>query len=264
MRRRSLLVFLLALLCACGAHAPDAPPPERVLFVGNSLTYVGNTPAVFAALSGNGGHAVASDMIVAGGATLAQRVQDGSVAHALDSRRYAVVVLQERGGDLLCAFGPDSCSDSTKAIGTLVAIAKAHGARAVLLGTYQAMPKMSAALVQAESAAAADAGIPYAEVSETLQQLQARMPADRWLAPDGMHPGPDLALLNAIVLYRAIHHAAPATMPLAVRAPIYGIDSGLVALLRTADAAPPRPDTPSEASYPADVVAAIVSATQSR
>ena len=264
MRMRSLLVFLLALLCACGAHAPDAAPPERVLFVGNSLTYVGNTPAVFAALSGNGGHAVASDMIVAGGATLAQRVQDGSVAHALDSRRYAMVVLQERGGDLLCAFGPDSCSDSTKAIGTLAAIAKAHGARAVLLGTYQAMPKMSAALVQAESAAAADAGIPYAEVSETLQQLQARMPANRWLAPDGMHPGPDLALLNAIVLYRAIHHAAPATMPLAVRAPIYGIDSGLDATLRAADAPPPRADTPSEASYPADVVAAIVSATQSR
>ena len=262
MRVRSLLIVLLGALCACGAKAPATAPPVRVLFVGNSLTYVGNTPAVFAALSSESSHPVASEMIVAGGATLAQRVRDGSVERALASRRYSVLVLQERGGDLLCAFGPDSCSDSTKAIGTLAAIAKAHGARAVLLGTYQAMPKMSAALVQAESAAAADAGIPYAEVSETLQQLQARMPANRWLAPDGMHPGPDLALLNAIVLYRAIHHAAPATMPLAVRAPIYGIDSGLDATLRAADAPPPRADMPLQASYPAEVVADIVSATK--
>lgn len=234
--------------------------PQRVLFVGNSLTYVGNLPAVYSELAVDNGNVVSSDMIVRGGATLSERVADGSVARALESSRYTTVVLQERGGDLMCAFGPDSCIDSRAAIKALAAVAREHGANAILLGTYQADPRASQHLVEKETAATAEAGIAYVEVSETLQRLRQDAPDMAWFAEDGMHPGPDLTLLNAMLVHQALHGALPMADALTVDAPIYGISSGLTETLRPADASPPRPDTPMQAHYPATTMQRLLDA----
>ena len=220
-----------------------------VLFVGNSLTYVANTPAVFDAIATVNGAAVSSDMIVKGGATLTQRVNDGSIARALGEKRYSAVVLQERGGDLICAFGPDSCADSRKAIHAIVALAKDSGAKVYLLGTYQGNAAASKAIVEAESSAAAEAGIPYLEVSEKLQALKVSAPELAWQAPDGMHPGPSLALLNAVILHHALFGTLPKPVALKVVAPIYGITSGLTEALRGAEDAPPLAITPRSFEY---------------
>jgi 3-polyprenyl-4-hydroxybenzoate decarboxylase len=89
LRSRMFAVVVLAGALFASACATSPPPRQvdRVLFVGNSLTYVGNLPAVFEALSNANGMPVASDMIVQGGATLAQRLDDGSVAQALAMNR---------------------------------------------------------------------------------------------------------------------------------------------------------------------------------
>lgn len=231
--------------------------PARVLFVGNSQLYVGNAPAVFSALAKANGQVVEADMIVQGGATLAQRVEDGSVARALDARPYTALVLQERGGDLLCLFGPDSCVQSRDAIARLAEMGRAHGLQVVLLGTYQSLPQASRKLVEEEAAAAAAAGIPYLEVSERLRRLRADAPGLAWLADDGMHPGSDLALLDAVLVYRQLFGAAPGFAGLTVDAPIYTARSGLVADLRAADAPPPNDDTPRQVSYAAGTVETV-------
>lgn len=129
------LVFLLS-VTPCSALEEQG----RVLFVGNSLTYVGNLPAVFSALAEANGKPIASDMIVRGGATLTDRVVDGSVAQALSDKKYTAIVLQERGGDLMCLFGRDSCVQSRLAIKTLVKLANETDTKVVLLGTYQLQP----------------------------------------------------------------------------------------------------------------------------
>ena len=239
----------MLLICTSCSVQSSPGPSERVLFVGNSLTYVGNAPAVFSALAEANGKPIASDMIVRGGATLAQRVADGSVARALDERKYTALVLQERGGDLMCSFGPDSCVQSRQAIRSLAALAGQSGVSVVLLGSYQSHPAASRRLIEAESAAAAEAGIPYIEVSETLRRLRSAAPELTWFAPDGMHPGKELALLNAILVYQALHGSLPSPEPLTVMAPIYGTTSGLTETLRQADAAPPLSDTPGEVRY---------------
>lgn len=115
-----LVALLVALLLALSLFATpvQAQPGERpaaVLFVGNSQIYVGNLPAVFDALSD-----------AAGGA-----------------KHYDFVVLQERGGDLVCAFAPESCAESAAAIAELGRLARAHRAKPVLLGTYQKLPRAS-------------------------------------------------------------------------------------------------------------------------
>src|SRR5690606_4595357 len=56
-------------------------------------------------------------------AALAGRVADGSVERALSQGGYTALVIQERGDDLTCSFGPDSCAQSRTAIAALAAMA---------------------------------------------------------------------------------------------------------------------------------------------
>lgn len=275
------LVLLGGLLAACGAKSsayagesfhdeytgaegrqemPAPSPPLRVLFVGNSLTYYNNVPAVFSALAEASGTSVVSDMIVAPGATLTQRGSDGSIARALEDKEYSALVLQERGGDFICAFGPDSCVQAREAIKALAALARERGVKTMLMGSYQRLPEVSRSLVEAEASAASEAAIPYIEVSEKLQRLTKKAPDLTWFADDGQHPGKHLALLNAILVHEAVLGSLPDPGPLVVKAPIYGGNTGLDATLRQAEAPPPRADTPLEVRYSSETVRELVEA----
>lgn len=259
-RRVATLLFLFACIACSAVDRPE--PPRHVLFVGNSLTYVGNLPAVYAALASANGHATRSDMIVQGGAALSERVADGSVARALAENQYTTLVLQERGGALVCAFGPQSCVESQAAIKDLARMARKHGVEVVLLGTYQSLPAMSRLLVEKEAAAAQAAGIAYVAVSENLQRLRTAAPALAWFDSDGAHPGKDLALLNAMLVYQALHGALTKTDALTVTAPIYGRSSGLTPVLRKADGVPPLSTTPPEIRYPSDTLTTLRNAIE--
>jgi hypothetical protein len=226
-RLLSILLLALALPSVNPAREKPETGPVRVLFVGNSLTYVGNLPAVFDALSAANGRHSAGDMIVAGGATLTDRVKDGAVATALAANKYSFVVLQERGGDFTCNFGPDSCESARKALSVLVNLARQHGATALLLGTYQALPDASKEIVVAESRAARTNHIGYVFVSEKLRAARTALPQLQWFASDGMHPGHELALLDALLLYERIYDAHPTAAGFSVEAPIYTPKSGL-------------------------------------
>ena len=245
---RLLIYSALFVFATCEASGKDTKT-TRVLFVGNSLTYVGNLPAVFSSLSISNGNGVASDMIVRGGATLTQRVNDGSVASALSDGDYTVLVLQERGGDLMCSFGPNSCIESQQAIGNLASLGKEHGTRVILLGSYQKNAGASEQLVNKESAAANVASISYIKVSSSLQTGLTVSPALEWFYEDGIHPGSDLILLEAALLHEEIFGEVSAPSELLVDAPIYTNNSGLTPILRSATALPPRAETPKSKTY---------------
>lgn len=219
-RRRWLPLLLLAVLLVAGLARAGAPRPLQVLFVGNSLTYVGNLPAVFGALAGANGHPVHTDMLVKGGATLTQWLDSGAVQRALEAGRYDYVVLQERGNDFACGFGPQVCRDSRHTLRALCAAVRANGARPILMGTYQIGQKASEAIVAAESKAAHDNGMPYLSVSGRLDEGRRKVPYADWFAKAG-HPGHDLVLLEAVLLYRQLYGTMPEAKALDVRAPMF-------------------------------------------
>ncbi|MFM7707028.1 MAG: hypothetical protein ACKO9D_03245 [Gammaproteobacteria bacterium] len=258
MNRLLLASLLVGCVAAASAGVDERPrmpaAPLEVLFVGNSLIFVGNTPAVFDALTRASGRPSSSDMIVQGGATLADRVADGSVERAFARKRYAVLVLQERGGDLDCSIAVAACHRSRQAISVLVGFARQAGAAVYLLGTYQGHPHFSKGIVVAESAAASDAGSGYLEVSESLQRYRTEAPDIGWHAPDGMHPGPALALLNAVLLHRAVLGAWPQPDAFTVDAPIYSASSGLTPEVRGAADPSPNDTTPRTIDYPAETL----------
>ena len=221
-RRRNLpAAMLLLFLLVAGLARAQTPKPVRVLFVGNSVTYVGNLPAVLEALAAGNGKSIRADMIAKGGATLTQWLDGGSVRRALRTSHYGYVVLQERGGDFACGFGPEVCRDSRHALHVLAQVIRAHGAKPVLLGTYQVMPAASAEIVLKESAAASHEHVPYVSASGRLQSGLARFPHEDWFWQDRMHPGHELALLDAVLLYRQVFGSLPAARPLPVHAPMF-------------------------------------------
>lgn len=220
--RATFLATLFALSCLFANSAAAATPqPVQVLFVGNSLTYVGNLPAVLESLASSKGKSLQADMIVKGGATLTQWLDSGAVQKALQARHYDYVVLQERGGDFTCGFGPQVCKDSRYALHALAGIVRAAGAKPILLGTYQPGSESSASIEHAESTAAGNDSAPYIAVSKRWLQGRKQFPHANWNWTDGMHPGHDLVLLEAMLLYRQLYGALPVAKALEVRAPMF-------------------------------------------
>lgn len=211
--------FIICLVVACASTLPTQSPVQ-VLFVGNSLTYTGNLPAVFDALAASNMKSTGSEMIVSGGATLTQRVADGSVDRALSEKPYDYVVLQERGGDLICSFGPESCEQAEAAVLELAMLAYSFGAKPVSMGTYQASPLVSLELVLAERLATRDE-FPYISVSDHFQVAINSYPSENWLYKDHGHPGHDLILLEAVLLYRTVFGELPKIKEFLVGAPMY-------------------------------------------
>lgn len=212
-------LFVLPFLFASSAGAAT-PKPLQVLFVGNSLTYVGNLPAVLESLASSNGKSLQADMIVKGGATLTQWFDSGAVSKALQAGHYEYVVLQERGNDFACGFGPQVCRNSRHALHALAGIVRKAGAKPLLMGTYQVDRDASEALVAAESKAAHANDLPYVAVSKRLNLGRERVPYDDWFAKAG-HPGHALVLLEAVLLYQQLYAVLPEAKALEVRAPMF-------------------------------------------
>lgn len=219
-RPRFIAALATLLVCCCATVHAAAPRTLQVLFVGNSLTYVGNLPAVLGSLAAANKESLHADMIVKGGASLTQWSKSGAVQHALAARHYDYVVLQERGGDFACGFGPQVCHDSRDALRALSNAVRANGAKPVLMGTYQVTPEASARIVAAESKAARDNAMPYIAVSRRLNDGRKQFPYADWFAKAG-HPGHDLVLLEAVLLYKQVYGAMPQAKSLDVRAPMF-------------------------------------------
>jgi hypothetical protein len=133
-----------------------------------------------------------------------------------------------------------------------------HDAIPVLMGTYQGDPGASDEIVEAESQAAKTLGVRYVSVSDRFQRGRSVAPELQWLHSDGMHPGRDLTLLEALLLYVELFEQSPTNAALAVDAPIYSPSSGLSPELRSATAPAPREGTPHGTLYDSEHVARLI------
>ncbi len=92
-------IFLIA-LSGCSAEPRCSDYPEnkctRILFIGNSYTYVNDLPGMFAALAASGKHPVETRTLAEGGWTLADHVNDKNTLPTIQSKNWDYVVLQEQ------------------------------------------------------------------------------------------------------------------------------------------------------------------------
>jgi hypothetical protein len=232
MRNSKHLPALFAILVASWmptlAHGGSPVKSYRVLFVGNSITYTNNLPAVFAELLSEirPSLAVRADMLAEGGASLADWKNDTRVMSAIQQSNYDVVVLQEQGGRISCAAdvasrSDQSCLESIDSHRELARRVRGSGARLLYLGTYQPDADFSKELVEAERWISREIDAEYVEVSESLRDVAAKAPSEEWFDVDGMHPGPLLTAFLAVKTFQGLGIAELRDVVLCVRAPDY-------------------------------------------
>src|SRR6266498_2011890 len=100
MKRFLSLLVLVFVLCSCSSFGNCSNAQDtsctRVLFIGNSYTFVNDLPATFAKLAKSGGHKVEVGMAAQGGWTFANHIQSPETLDQLKSGTWNFVVLQEQ------------------------------------------------------------------------------------------------------------------------------------------------------------------------
>jgi hypothetical protein len=220
-----VLVAVVAALAVMGRLAlpgrcapADAAACTRVLFVGNSYTYVNDLPSVFADLARSGGRAVETGMDAPGGVTLADHAASDATRDAIAAGPWDIVVLQEQS--VLPAWAGAVAGSFEPAAHTLADAAVSAGARPLLFETWahrDGWPdagladyaSMQLSIEAAYRAVGRDLGIEVAPVGAAWAAARASHPEiDLW-QPDGSHPAGAGTYLAACVLYASIFGTSP-------------------------------------------------------
>jgi hypothetical protein len=197
------------------AGAPeDAGPPRRVLFVGNSYTYVNDLPAVVTALgAATPGAAVTTETIAVGGATLYDHWVSTGARERIEAGGLDTVVMQ---GQSLEALGGKSGFEPTAAM--FSGAIRDAGADGVWFATWArragdpSFPdpdRMTREIEYAYRRAADLDGDGLARVGLAWQIALAEIPGVVLHDADGSHPSPAGTLLAACVILQAITGQTP-------------------------------------------------------
>lgn len=199
------------------SEALDASAPLRVLFLGNSLTYVNDLPSVVRDLgAATPGGAVEVDSVTVGSATLLSLWAGSAAQDRIAHGGFGAVVLQGQSAETIV----DPTGFASGAI-LLAGAARDAGARPVWYSTWATGPSDpgDASLGatndltrriehQYELAASVNGGV-VARVGAAWQLAQVEMPAVQLLGGDNLHPTPAGTLLAACVLHQALTGRTP-------------------------------------------------------
>ena len=239
-----------ALALAGGCFGSPAGPDggsARVLFIGNSLTYVNDLPGTVAAVARAAGDSLVVGSVAGPNLALIDHLDGATEAPAVIGRGgWSHVVLQQ---------GPTPagiCRDTlVLAAGGLGQLIRQQGGRPLLLMTWvnQRRPGMldeTYSSHRAAADAAHGAVIPAGYAWNKALTVRPDLPL---YGTDGYHPAPVGTLLTALVVYEAISgHDARAIDPAALRGAVaLTLDAPTVSLLEAAAhaAAAPRDTVPA-------------------
>jgi hypothetical protein len=202
---------------ACDASGGSAAC-TRVLFIGNSYTYVNDLPTMFATLARSGGHDVKTGMVAAGGASLADQVASAGTASTLGSARWSDVVLQDQSE--MPSVESLRQSEMYPAARQLVGLVRAAGAQPIFFLTWahrdgwpeNGLPtygSMQSAVDDGYLTVAAEESATIAPVGYAWWTLVTQNPAAALWLDDGSHPTVEGSYLAACVFYATIFRQSP-------------------------------------------------------
>jgi hypothetical protein len=222
-RTAAWLVACVGLLVVAGCSGAAGPTCgtgacTRVLFLGDSFTYVNDLPSTFAGLAESAGRPVQVAMVANGGETLAQQAASSDSLDEIASQGWTYVVLQEQSETPATAVGRDDYT--YPAASALASRAEAVGAVPLLFMTWahkdglpvSGLPSYEAMQQQIDSAylvIADELNVPVAPVGFTWYLVRHDHPdIDLW-QDDGVHPSVAGTYLAACVFYASIFRQSP-------------------------------------------------------
>jgi Lysophospholipase L1 and related esterases len=222
MKRLLLLAILLFTVWSCSftADCSDAQDTSctRVLFIGNSYTFVNDLPNTFAKLAGSGGHNVEVGMSAQGGWRLADHAVSIETLHLLNSTKWNFVVLQEQSQ--IPAITQVRNQEMYPAARELVQKIKNIEATPIFFITWAHRDGMPANGMTNYESMQTQINDGYMGLAQELNTLFAPV-GSAWLAvvkqhrevnlwqEDGSHPTEQGTYLAACVFYAVIFHESP-------------------------------------------------------
>jgi hypothetical protein len=190
----------------------------RVLFIGNSYTYVNDLPGTFAGLARAGGYKVETGMSAVGGWTLADHVQSAQTLDLLNSEKWDYAILQEQSQ--IPSVAQSRLYTMYPAARTLISDIVKRGIIPVFFLTWarrdgwpeygmQSYADMQAQIDQGYLGIAEELHIPVAPVGEAWSAVYTQDPSLVLWQDDGSHPTELGTYLAACVFYAAIFHQTP-------------------------------------------------------
>jgi hypothetical protein len=196
-------------LALAAALLVTQPSPTRVLFIGNSLTYANDLPAMVCALARSAGRQATCGAVAKPDYGLEEHWNDREARQAI-ARGWDVVVLQQ---------GPSALPESRRLLIDYTRRFNAEitksGARTAL---YMVWPSRARSgdfpgVSQSYAAAAKDVKgqlLPAGDAWRAAWATDAKLPL---YGPDGFHPSPMGSYLAALVIYEQIFAEPPPPEP---------------------------------------------------
>jgi len=204
--------------CSLTTSCSNDPACTRILFIGNSYTYVNDLPGTFASLAKSGGHRVETGMAATGGWFLSDHVNSTETLDQIESSKWDYVVLQEQSQ--VPASEAVRIARMYPAARALVGKIREAGAAPILfitwahrdgwhengMNTYESMQLQINAgyLMLGQELRAQMAPVGYAWMKTRQEDPQLNL----W-QEDGSHPNEQGTYLAACVFYASIFRESP-------------------------------------------------------
>jgi hypothetical protein len=204
----SAIAFLLV---PAAPHARAAGAPLRILWIGNSFTFVNDLPKIITELadSSHMSHAPEITGILKGGEMLKGHWANPALQDAL-KKKWDVVVMQEQ------STTPITAPDTLLKYGTLIGnAARKAGAKVVLYVTWPQKKRPTAAdsIVTAYRALGKAVHAKLALVGPAWMNVLAADPSTELYMKDGSHPDPQGSYIAACVFYQVLYGKSPVGLP---------------------------------------------------
>lgn len=204
-----LLGLLLALaFTSCSSLGPDGAGAARILFVGNSLTYTHDLPAVVEALARADGRRIETETVAGPNLSLEDHWALGGAAEQLAGGTWDVVVLQQ---------GPSTLAESREHliewVGAFADLAREAGTEPAV---YMVWPPEGTPITLSEQsyeAAAEAADALLLPAGRAWRLALERDPSLRLYSGDRFHPSPTGTALAALTIYGGLFDGLPRTLP---------------------------------------------------
>jgi hypothetical protein len=208
---RRLFLATLALALAAPAPAGEEQKPLRILFIGNSYTYVNDLPKMLAALAEAGKQRpVVSARETPGGCSLEKHWKDGKALKKIQAGPWDYIVLQEHSLRPL-TDRPKMFEYAAK----LEAEIKQHKAKTLLYQTWarQNTPERQPELSKAYLDLGKQLGARVVPVGMAWEQALKEDPKRALHSKDKSHPSPAGTYLAACVFYATLYGKSPEGLP---------------------------------------------------
>lgn len=201
--------LLLLLLVSCGGGESEEPTPPftgdqlRVLFVGNSLTYDNDLPAMASQVAASlDAPPMVVGRVIRGGFSLGDHLAEGTAQGMIRQNVWDVVVLQQGPSAL-----PASQADLLASTRQFADLAERHGARVALLMVWPEATRPAArdSVRASYTNAAADVDGILVPAGEAWRAAWRRDPSLALYSSDGFHPAPMGSYLAALSLVEQLY-----------------------------------------------------------